>query len=120
MARLQDPQGGRILIDGQDISSVTLATLRRHVVKVSQFPLFVADSIRANLKLAKADATDAELEEVCRRTGLWEVLEQAAGSSDPLDYHLPRSSQRRAVRGATTVVGRDPGFSFAPRHPAAR
>ncbi len=68
------------MIDGQDISRVTLSCLRRHVVKVSQFPLFVGDSIGANLKLAKADATDAELEEVCRRTGLWQVLEQAAGS----------------------------------------
>ena len=93
MARLQDPQGGRIFIDGQDISRVTLATLRRHVVKVSQFPLFVGDTIRANLKLAKAEATDAELEEVCRRTGLWQVLEKAAGPDIyPLDYHLPKAS----------------------------
>src|SRR5665647_2382756 len=79
VARLQDPQGGRIFIDGQDISRVSLASLRRHVVKVSQFPLFVGDTISANLKLAKAEATDAELEEVCRRTSLWQVLEQAAG-----------------------------------------
>ena len=93
MARLQDPQGGRIFIDGQDISSVTLASLRRQVVKVSQFPLFVADTIGANLKLAKAEATDAELEEVCRRTGLWQVLEKAAGPDIyPLDYHLPKAS----------------------------
>jgi ATP-binding cassette subfamily B protein len=67
--------------------------LRRHVVKVSQFPLFVGDTIGANLKLAKADATDAELEEVCRRTGLWQVLEKAAGPDIyPLDYHLPKAS----------------------------
>ena len=93
VARLQDPQGGRIFIDGQDISSVTLASLRRQVVKVSQFPLFVGDTIGANLKLAKAEATDAELEEVCRRTGLWQVLEQAAGPDiSPLDYHLPKAS----------------------------
>ena len=92
MARLQDPQGGRILIDGQDISSVTLASLRRQVVKVSQFPLFVGDTIGANLKLAKAEATDAELEAVCRRTGLWQVLKKAAGPDCPLDYHLPKAS----------------------------
>ena len=93
VARLQDPQAGRIFIDGQDISRVTLGSLRRHVVKVSQFPLFVGDTIGANLKLAKAEATDAELEEVCRRTGLWQVLEQAAGPDIyPLDYHLPKAS----------------------------
>ena len=63
------------------------------MVKVSQFPLFVGDTIGANLRLAKADATDAQLEEVCRRTGLWQVLEQAAGPEIyPLDYHLPKAS----------------------------
>jgi ABC-type multidrug transport system fused ATPase/permease subunit len=91
MARLQDPQGGRICIDGQDISGVTLDSLRNQVVKVSQFPYFVADTIRANLRLAKADATDSELEEVCRRTGLWEFLEKAAGDQYPLDYYLPKA-----------------------------
>ena len=121
MARLQDPQGGRILIDGQDISSVTLATLRRHVVKVSQFPLFIPDTIRANLKLAKAEASDAELEEVCRRTGLWQVLENAAGPRQ-LSPGLPsaQGQQRRPFRGATPVAGGNPGLPFSPHYPAAR
>ena len=114
MARLRDPQGGRILIDGQDISTVTLATLRRHVVKVSQFPLFVAGSIRANLKLAKADATDAELEEACRRTSLWEVLEQAAGSGDPLDYHLPRSTSEGLSGGQRRLLAVTRAFFYTP------
>jgi ATP-binding cassette subfamily B protein len=91
MARLQDPQAGRIFIDGQDISCVTLDSLRNHVVKVSQYPYFVADTIRANLKLAKAEAADDELEAVCRRTGMWQILEKAAGNHHPLDYHLPKA-----------------------------
>jgi ABC-type multidrug transport system fused ATPase/permease subunit len=93
VARLHDPTSGRILIDHQDIATVTLASLRRHVAKVSQFPLFIADTIRANLKLSNVNATDAELEEVCCRTGLWEILEKAAGPEVyPLDYVLPRTS----------------------------
>ena len=115
MARLQDPQGGRILIDGQDISSVTLATLRRQVVKVSQFPLFIPDTIRANLKLAKAEASDAELEEVCRRTGLWQVLEKAAGPHDyPLDYHLPRASSEGLSGGQRRLLAVTRAFLFQP------
>ena len=114
IARLRDPQGGRILIDGQDISTVTLSSLRRHVVKVSQFPLFVAGSIRANLKLAKADATDAELEEACRRTSLWEVLEQAAGSGDPLDYHLPRSTSEGLSGGQRRLLAVTRAFLLHP------
>ncbi len=115
VARLQDPQGGRIFIDGQDISSVTLASLHRHVVKVSQFPLFVADNVRANLKLAKAEATDAELEEVCRRTGLWQVLEKAAGNhSNPLDYHLPKASSEGLSGGQRRLLAVTRAFLWHP------
>ncbi len=72
---------------------MTLRSLRCQVAKVSQFPLFIADTIRANFKLSNVDSSDAELEEVCRRTGLWEVLENAAGPEVyPLDYVLPRTS----------------------------
>jgi ATP-binding cassette subfamily B protein len=58
-------------------------------VRVAQFPLFIADTVRANFLLAKADATDAEIESVCRETGLWAVLLRASGGK-PLDYVLPR------------------------------
>ena len=115
MARLRDPQGGRILIDDQDISRVTLDSLRRHVVKVSQFPLFVADTIRANLKLARAEATDAELEEVCRRTGLWQVLEEASGPDIyPLDYHLPRASSEGLSGGQRRLLAVTRAFLLQP------
>jgi ABC-type multidrug transport system fused ATPase/permease subunit len=115
MARLRDPPGGRILIDGQDINSVTLDSLRRHVVKVSQFPLFVADTIRANLKLAKAEATDAQLEEVCRRTGLWQVLEKAAGPDNyPLDYRLPRASSEGLSGGQRRLLAVTRAFLWQP------
>ena len=115
MARLRDPQGGRIFIDGQDISNVTLATLRSHVVKVSQFPLFVADTIRANLRLARAEATDAELEEVCRRTGLWQILEKAAGPNNyPLDYHLPRASSEGLSGGQRRLLAVTRAFLWQP------
>ena len=115
MARLQDPQGGRIFIDGQDISNATLATLRRQVVKVSQFPLFVPDTIRANLKLAKAEAADAELEEVCRRTEIWEVLEKAAGPDIyPLDYHLPRANSEGLSGGQRRLLAVTRAFLLHP------
>jgi ATP-binding cassette subfamily B protein len=115
VARLRDPQAGRLFIDGQDISNVTLATLRRHVVKVSQYPFFVADNIRANLKLAKADATDAELEEVCRRTGLWSVLEEAAGNNtNPLDFHLPKATSGGLSGGQRRLLAVTRAFLLHP------
>ena len=102
-------------MDGQDISAVTLASLRRHVAKVSQFPLFVADTIRTNFKLANDQATDAELEEVCRRTGLWEVLEKAAGPhSHPLDYLLPRASGEGLSGGQRRLLAVTRAFLLHP------
>ena len=105
VARLRDPLKGRILIDDQDINTVTLSSLRRHVAKVSQFPLFIADTVRANLRLSNAKSSDAELEEVCRRTGLWEVLEKAAGSQvHPLNYFLPRASSEGLSGGQRRLL----------------
>jgi ATP-binding cassette, subfamily B, bacterial len=115
VARLRDPQAGRILVDGQDISGVTLASLRRQVAKVSQFPLFVADTIRTNLKLANDQASDRELEEVCRRTGFWEVLENAAGPhTHPLDYLLPRASSEGLSGGQRRLLAVTRAFLLHP------
>ena len=115
VTRLRDPQGGRILVDGQDIDDVTLASLRHHVAKVSQFPLFVADTIRTNLQLASAQATDDELEEVCRRTGLWEVLENAAGPhAHPLDYLLPRATSEGLSGGQRRLLAVTRAFLLHP------
>jgi ABC-type multidrug transport system fused ATPase/permease subunit len=92
IARLRDPQQGKVLIDTQDLRDVSFKSLRRTVVKVSQFPLFVSASIRDNMKLAAPDATDAQLEAACRRTGIWEILVSACPpGTAPLDYHLPAS-----------------------------
>jgi ATP-binding cassette subfamily B protein len=91
VARVRDPQKGTIRIGGDDVREVTLKSLRDRVVKVSQFPLLLADTMRANLKLALPEASDAELERVCRRTRFWDVLEKVSGPGrNPLDYVLPR------------------------------
>jgi ABC-type multidrug transport system fused ATPase/permease subunit len=91
-ARLRDPQGGALRIGGVDLRDLRLGSVRRRVAKVSQFPLFIADTVRQNFLLARADATDADIEAVCRRTGLWDVLVNAAGPGGrPLDYVLPRA-----------------------------
>ena len=105
VARIRDPQAGCVRIGGKDIRDVTFASKRRQIAKVSQFPLFVADTIRVNLKLASADASDAELEAVCRRTGLWEVLGKAAGpGKQPLDYRLPRASSEGLSGGQRRLL----------------
>lgn len=61
VARLFDVQSGRILIDGQDVRDVTLASLRASIAIVSQEVTLFDDTIRANIGLGRLGATDAEV-----------------------------------------------------------
>jgi ATP-binding cassette subfamily B protein len=61
LERFYDPQAGRICIDGQDIAGVSRASLRQHVAIVLQDSAFVTDTVAANLRYARAGATDDEL-----------------------------------------------------------
>lgn len=66
VARLYDPQGGAVTIDGQDVASVTVASLRRSLALVSQDVTLFDDTIRANIALGKLGATDDEIEAAAR------------------------------------------------------
>jgi ABC-type multidrug transport system fused ATPase/permease subunit len=91
VARLRRPIEGSILIGDKGLGQIKRESLRNNVVKVSQFPLLISDTVRENFRLAKADATDAEIEEVSRRTGLWEVLvKETPPGGDPLSYMVSR------------------------------
>ncbi|MDX2263742.1 MAG: ABC transporter ATP-binding protein [Hyphomicrobiales bacterium] len=59
--RLYEPQSGRILIDGQDITGVTIASLRSAMSMVSQDITLFNDTVRANIALGRLDATDDEI-----------------------------------------------------------
>ena len=59
--RAYDPNGGRITIDGIDIRSVSLHSLREHIAVVFQDPGLFYRSIADNLRIGKPDATDEEL-----------------------------------------------------------
>ena len=60
--RFYDPQQGRILIDGQDITGVTKSSLRRQIAYVSQQPYLFEGTIRDNIRYGRPDASDAEIE----------------------------------------------------------
>jgi glucan exporter ATP-binding protein len=64
--RAYDPSSGRISIDGTDIRTVTLASLRSHIAVVFQNPGLLYRSIAENLRIGKPDASDAELEAAAR------------------------------------------------------
>ena len=66
VARLHDPTAGRITIDGVDLRSMRLADLARIVGVVSQDTYLLHTTVRGNLRYAKPDASDAEIEQAAR------------------------------------------------------
>ncbi len=66
LLRLYDVEGGRILIDGQDIATVTQASLREAVAMVSQDTSLLHRSIRDNIAYGRPDATDEEVVRAAR------------------------------------------------------
>jgi ATP-binding cassette, subfamily B, bacterial len=74
MARLHDPDAGRITIDGVDIRTMALADLASVVGMVSQETYLLHTTVRANLRYAKPGATDAEIEQAARDAQIHEAI----------------------------------------------
>jgi ATP-binding cassette subfamily B protein len=64
--RFFDPASGRILVDGQDIATVNLASLRDHMALVMQETVLFNANIRENVRFGRPGATDAEVEAAAR------------------------------------------------------
>src|SRR6185437_2373208 len=74
--RAFDPQSGVIEIDGVDIRKFKLLALRRNIGVVFQEALLFNRSIADNLRVGKADATDAEMRDAARRAQCLEFIER--------------------------------------------
>ena len=66
LQRLRSPDAGRILIDGQDISGVTLNSLRHSIAVVFQDAGLFNRSIGENIRIGRSEATDLEVEQAAR------------------------------------------------------
>src|SRR5262249_4254990 len=64
--RFLDPQKGRILLGGHDLRDLKLDFLRRHVAVVSQDTYLFYGTVTENLRLARPDATQQEIEAAAR------------------------------------------------------
>ena len=91
LLRLYDVQGGRILIDGQNIADVTQESLREQIGMITQDTSLLHRSIRDNLLYGKPDATDEEL---------WEAVHKARA-----DEFIPQLSDAQGRTGFDAHVG---------------
>ena len=66
LLRFFDLEGGRILIDGQDIAAVTQESLRAQISMVTQDTSLLHRSIRDNIRYGRPQATDAEIVEAAK------------------------------------------------------
>lgn len=74
VARLADPTAGRVTVDGVDLRDLRLATLAQVVGVVSQETYLLHATVRENLRHARPEATDAEIEAAARRAQVHEVI----------------------------------------------
>jgi len=68
--RFYDVTGGSISIDGQDLRSISQSSLRDALGLVPQDPVLFNQTIRQNIRYAKLEATDAEIEDACRAAAI--------------------------------------------------
>ncbi len=72
--RFYDATDGAILIDGKDIKSVTLSSLRNNIGVVAQDVYLFSGSIKENISYGKKDATDEEIIEAAKLAGAHEFI----------------------------------------------
>jgi ATP-binding cassette subfamily B protein len=111
VTRLYDPTSGRVLIDGVDIRTVTLTSLRAQIGVVPQEPFLFAGSLRENLAFARPDATDEDLSAAVAQVGLGGLVGRLA---DGLDTPVGERGQSMSA-GERQLIALARAFLARPR-----
>jgi ATP-binding cassette, subfamily B, bacterial len=80
--RFYDATEGRVLVDGHDVRSLTLASLRSQVGFVFQEPVLFATTVAANIAIGRPGAGREEIEEAARQAGIHAVIQGLADGYD--------------------------------------
>src|SRR5207249_9970214 len=74
--RFYDVSAGAVRVDGHDVRSVRVQSLRRQIGIVPQETILFAGTVRENIAYGRPDATDAEIEEAARTANAAEFIER--------------------------------------------
>jgi ATP-binding cassette subfamily B protein len=91
VARLYDPTEGAVRFGGVDLRDATLVSLRGRIVVIPQEGFLFNGSIRDNVRLARAGATDAEVDDAVRAVG---AFERFSALPDGLDTEVRERGSR--------------------------
>ncbi len=74
ISRLYDPSSGEVMLDGVDVRSLELSSLRRAVAVVSDDPFLFSASVAENIAYGRSDASAAEIEHAARRAQAYDFV----------------------------------------------
>ena len=103
LARFYDPQAGRILIDGRDVRTATVASLRHQIAIVPQEGFLFNGTIHENIAFGRPDASRADVERAAREVGADRFIEALPDGYD----------ERVQERGGRLSIGQRQLIAFA-------
>ncbi|MFT5452586.1 MAG: ATP-binding cassette subfamily B protein [Enterobacterales bacterium] len=84
LQRFSDPNAGRIMVDGTDISTVSLSSLRNQIGVVSQQVLLLNGSVRENILFGRHDANEQAIQDAAKAAHATEFIKQLPQGFDTL------------------------------------
>ncbi len=110
--RLLEPNSGRVLVDGQDITEFGVESLRRQIGAVTQETVIFPGSIRSNLVYGSVGKTDDEIESAAKRAHADEFIDRLdQGLDTPVgEQGLTLSGGQRQRLSIARVILRDPAI----------
>ena len=84
VGRFYDPLSGVISVDGYDLRSVTMRSLRSQIAVVPQEPILFADTIRENIRYGRLDATAADIEAAAQNANATEFISRLPRGLDTI------------------------------------
>ena len=84
VGRFYDPVSGTITVDGHDLRSVTMRSLRSQIAVVPQEPILFADTIRENIRYGRLDASSADIDAAAQNANATEFISRLPKGLDTI------------------------------------